>query len=81
MTDWLCVPQMVWSLYVLIDCVRLGKVGLIGALLYVLLFAFVLLITRSWCVLRAENEVREERRQREREERLAALPPWPWGSK
>lgn len=81
MTDWIYAPQMLWSLYVLIHAVRRGDIGPIGLLVYMVIFAFLLLATPLYCRRVAEREAREQRRQREREERLAALPPWPWGSK
>lgn len=81
MIDWMYVPQMLWSVYAMIECVRRGGVGPIGFLVYLLIFTFLLFGTRAYCRHAEEREAKEARRQREREERLAALPPWPWGSK
>lgn len=69
MTDWIYAPQMIWSLYVLIDCVRLGKVGPVGLGVYLALFVVLLGLTGRWCERQEREERRQRDRQREREER------------
>jgi hypothetical protein len=63
--DYWVVPQMVWSLYMLIEDVRIGIIGPRMVALYVAIFVLLLLATRRRCKTLDEREAaRAARRAR-----------------